>query len=78
VKADLAGWLAKVRPGGLVIADDYRNASQRGGGGIRACREVLAEQPVKIEAKLGSRLPSAGSNPAPATGNRPEENAARI
>lgn len=56
VKADLTGWLAKVKPEGLLIADDYRNASWWGDGVIRACHEFLSEQPVEIELKLGSQI----------------------
>ncbi|UWQ81928.1 class I SAM-dependent methyltransferase (plasmid) [Leisingera sp. S132] len=56
VKADLEGWLVKLRPGGLLIADDYRNASWWGDGVIRACHGLLAEGGAEIEMKLGSQI----------------------
>lgn len=56
VKADLQGWLIKLRPEGLLIADDYRDASWWGDAVIRACHEFLVSAPVVIDCKLGSQI----------------------
>lgn len=56
VQADLQGWLTKLKPEGLLIADDYRNASWWGDAVIRACHEFLASAPVVIDCKLGSQI----------------------
>ena len=56
VKADLEGWLGKLVPGGLLIADDYLSGGWWGDDVIRACHGFLAQYPVEIECKLGSQI----------------------
>ena len=55
-KADSEGWLGKLVPGGLPIADDYVNGGWWGDDVIRACHGFLAEYPVEIDCKLGSQI----------------------
>lgn len=56
VRRDLQDSLPKVKKGGLILADDYRDASWWKDGVIRACHEFLAEFPVIIDTKLGSQI----------------------
>lgn len=56
VREDLFEWYGKVKVGGLLLADDYRNANWWGDGVIRACHDFLSEAKVEIAFKVGSQI----------------------
>jgi hypothetical protein len=54
VKEDLRLYMPKIRSGGLLIGDDYRDGW--GVGVVKAFHELLADDSLIIEFKLGSQI----------------------
>ena len=56
VAADLREFLPKLRPGGLLLADDYRTSGWWGDAVVRACHELVARGGVTVELKIGAQI----------------------
>lgn len=56
VKNDLAAFFPKVKPGGLIIGDDYTLGAWWKDGVVRAFHEFLVESNTVIHAKLESQI----------------------
>lgn len=56
VAADLDAYFPKVRPGGLIVGDDYLDGRWWGDGVIRAFHEFIHARAVLIELKIGHQI----------------------